>query len=133
VATLRVVVVSPEREVYSGEADMVVAKGLDGDVGVMPGHAPMLIQLAIHPLRVIRQGQRDEVILVDGGFLHVTPGEEESRVDVLAEYADLAGEIDAAAARARAEELRHRAAESGEAEAQAELAKALMRAEYGRR
>jgi F-type H+-transporting ATPase subunit epsilon len=132
VPTLEVVVVSPERQVYSGEADMVVAKGLGGDVGILPGHAPMLIELAIHPLRVIREGQRDEVVLVDGGYLHVTPGEK-TRVDVLAEYADLPGEIDATAATARAEQLRRRAEDSGEAGAQGDLAKALMRAEHGRR
>lgn len=133
-APLRVVVVSPEREVYAGEAEMVVAKGVDGDVGVLPGHAPMLIRLAIHPVRVIEslEGRRESVVLVDGGFLHVTPGEETTRVDVLAEHAELATEIDAAAARARAEELRRRAEEEGEAEVRAELAKALMRAEYGR-
>lgn len=131
-ASLRVVVVSPEREVYAGEADSVVAKGVEGDVGILPGHAPMLIELAIHPLRVKRQGQRDEVLLVDGGFLHVTPGEE-TRVDVLAEYAELATEVDVAAARARTDELRRRAEDTGEAEAHAELAKALMRAEYGAR
>lgn len=130
--SLRVVVVSPEREVYTGEADGVVAKGVEGDVGILPGHAPMLIQLAIHPLRVKRQGQRDEVVLVDGGFLHVTPGEE-TRVDVLAEYAELATEVDGAAARARTAELRRRAEGTGEAEARAELAKALMRAEHGAR
>jgi F0F1-type ATP synthase epsilon subunit len=72
-------------------------------------------------------------ILVDGGFLNVTPGEEETRVDVLAEYAELASEIDAAGARARAEKIRRRADEAGDAETEAELAKALMRAEHGGR
>ncbi|MGH2676463.1 MAG: F0F1 ATP synthase subunit epsilon, partial [Actinomycetota bacterium] len=41
-ATLRISVVSPEREVFSGQADMVVARGVDGEVGILPGHAPML-------------------------------------------------------------------------------------------
>lgn len=134
-AGLRVFVVSPEREVFSGEAEMVVAKGAEGDVGILPGHAPMLIRLAIHPLRVIKDlGRMDqELILVDGGFLNVTPGEEETRVDVLAEHAEVAREIDAAAAKARAEELRRRVEDTGEAGARAELAKALMRAEYGGR
>lgn len=128
---MRVAVVSPEREVYAGDAKMVVAKGLDGDIGVLSDHAPMLIQLAIHPVRVIHDDDSEDVIIVDGGFLNVTPGEEETRVDVLAEYAEPAGEVDVAAARQRAEELRRRA-EEGEAEAQAELAKALVRAEHGR-
>ncbi len=121
--------VSPERDVYAGEAEMVVARGTEGDVGILPGHAPMLVELAIHPLRLI-DGQSEQVVLVDGGFLHVTPGEEETRVDVLAESAELASEVDAGAARTRAEEVRERA-DAGEVAAQAELAKALMRAEHG--
>jgi F-type H+-transporting ATPase subunit epsilon len=136
VAKLEVHVVAPEREIYSDEADMVVAKGTAGDVGILPNHAPMLIRLAIHPVR-IREGDRDkQVVLVDGGFLHVTPGdseEEPTRVDVLAEHAALPEEIDVAAARSRAGDLRRRAEQEGETEAQAELAKALMRAEYGGR
>jgi F-type H+-transporting ATPase subunit epsilon len=132
VATLEVHVVSPERELYAGEADMVVAKGVEGDVGILPNHAPMLIQLDIHPVRIIEGDQDKQVVLVDAGFLHVTPGEgedEPTRVDVLAEHAALPDEVDASAARARAQELER--ADREDAEAQAELAKALMRAEYG--
>jgi F-type H+-transporting ATPase subunit epsilon len=134
-STLEVQVVSPEREVWSGEAGMVIAKGTDGDVGILPGHAPMLISLDIHPVRILPQGLGgpEELILVDGGFLHVTTGEERTRVDVLAEHAALPNEIDASAAAARAEELRRRAEDDGQTEAQAELAKALMRAEFGAR
>ena len=133
-AKLEVHVVAPEREIFTGEADMVVAKGSEGDVGILPGHAPMLVQLAIHPVRVIDGGDQ-RVILVDGGFLHVTPGEGDvpTRVDVLADHGALPDEIDAAAARSRAEELRRRAEGEGEAEARADLAKALMRAEHGGR
>ena len=132
-ATLRVSVVSPEREVFTGQADMVVARGREGDVGILPGHAPMLVELAVAPVRIL-EGDRDRHrILVDGGFLHVTPGEEETRVDILAEHAALPEEIDASAARARAEQLQRRAEEEGDTEVQVELAKALMRAEYGRR
>jgi F-type H+-transporting ATPase subunit epsilon len=127
-----VAVVSPEREVFTGEADMVVARGVEGEVGIMPGHAPMLIELAIAPVRILEGDQDRGMILVDGGFLHVTPGEEETRVDVLAEHAQLPEEVDPQEARARAEELRSRAGEDDE-EAQAELAKAEMRAEHGGR
>lgn len=129
---LHVAVVSPEREVYSGQAEMVVAKGVAGDVGILADHAPMLVELAIHPVRVIVGPERQDVILVDGGFLNVTPGEEETRVDVLAEHAALATEIDSGAARARAEELRRRLEEEEDAELRAELARAMMRAEHGR-
>jgi F-type H+-transporting ATPase subunit epsilon len=132
VAALRVSVVSPEREVFTGTADMVVARGREGEVGILPGHAPMLVELAVAPVRVM-EGRAERKILVDGGFLHVTPEEEETRVDVLAEHAALPDEIDAAAARARAEELQRRLQEEDQAEIRAELAKALMRAEHGRR
>jgi F-type H+-transporting ATPase subunit epsilon len=131
VAALRVSVVSPEREVFTGTADMVVARGREGEVGILPGHAPMLVELAVAPVRLM-EGQAERKILVDGGFLHVTPEEEETRVDVLAEHAALPDEIDAAAARARADELQRRLQEEDQAEIRAELAKALMRAEHGR-
>jgi F-type H+-transporting ATPase subunit epsilon len=131
VASLAVHVVSPEREVFSGEADMVVARGVDGEVGILPGHAPMLIALAIAPVRLLQDDAEREKILVDGGFLHVTSGEEGTRVDVLAESASLPTEVDAAAARRRSQELEGRAADRDDVEAQAELAKALMRAEHG--
>jgi F-type H+-transporting ATPase subunit epsilon len=98
--TLEVHVVSPEREVWSGEAGMVIAKGTDGDVGILPGHAPMLVSLDIHPVRILPEGLGgpQELVLVDGGFLHVTPVEERTRVDVLAEHAALPNEIDASVA-----------------------------------
>ena len=126
-ATLRVTVVSPEREVFAGNADMVVARGVDGEVGILPNHAPMLIELAVAPVRLLEGEAETGKVLVDGGFLHVTPGEEETRVDVLAEHAVLPSEVDVAAARTRAQELQGR----DDAEAQAELVRALMRAEHG--
>jgi F-type H+-transporting ATPase subunit epsilon len=129
VATLDVTVVSPEREVWTGEADMVVARGTEGDVGILPDHAPMLVALAGRPVRIVH-GNAEEVVLVHGGFLHVTPGEDRTRVDILAEEAELASEVSAPEARARVEELRRRV-EQGETEAEAELAQALVRAEFG--
>ncbi len=126
-AALRVTVVSPEREVFAGNADMVVARGVDGEVGIMANHAPMLIELAVAPVRLVEGDTETGKVLVDGGFLHVTPGEEETRVDVLAEHAVLPSEVDVAAARARAQELQ------GQDDAEAELARALMRAEHGTR
>ena len=91
-ASLSVHVVSPERDVFSGEADMVVARGTDGEVGVLPGHAPMLVELAEAPLRLFEGERETRRIQVEGGFLHVTPGPDVTRVDVLAERAELMGE-----------------------------------------
>lgn len=126
-ATLRVTVVSPEREVFAGRADMVVARGVDGEVGILPGHAPMLIELAVAPVRLLEGDAETGKVLVDGGFLHVTPGEEETRVDVLAEHALLPDEVDAGTARRRVSELEGR----DDPEAEAELIRAQMRAEHG--
>jgi F-type H+-transporting ATPase subunit epsilon len=127
-------IVTPEREVWSGEAEMVVARGVEGEVGIMGGHAPLLIELAIGPLTVYLPGGETQRAVIDGGFMHVTSGEEGgTRVDVLASQAQLEGEIDADAARRRAEELKAQLDGGGglsdeEAEAgKAELKKALVR------
>jgi F-type H+-transporting ATPase subunit epsilon len=125
---MQVSLVAPEREVWAGPAQMVIAKGIDGMVGILPAHAPMLIRLAIAALRIQRDDGGWEVAVVDGGFLHVTSGEEGTRVDVLASHAQMANEIDAVAAQARVEELQRRLAEHADAGAQAELAKAHARA-----
>lgn len=83
---LEVHIVSPERELYTGEAEMVVAKGTEGDVGILAGHAPMLVALAQHPVRVVESGG-ERRFDVEGGFLHVSSVEGTTRVDVLADDA----------------------------------------------
>jgi F-type H+-transporting ATPase subunit epsilon len=123
---IEVRVVTPEREIWAGEAQMVIARGVEGEVGILAGHAPLLIRLAIGPLRIRRPG-RDEVAIVDGGFLHVTTAEGTTRVDVLASYAEMAGEIDQRAAEIRLEEARRRLEQHDDAGGRAELAKALAR------
>jgi F-type H+-transporting ATPase subunit epsilon len=85
---LDVHVVTPEREIWSGEAAMVVARGVEGEVGILPQHAPLLIRLAAGPLR-IRMDGTEEAAVVDGGFLHVTTTEGVTRVDVLASSAEM--------------------------------------------
>lgn len=131
-ATLDVHLVTPERELWAGPARMVVARGIAGEVGILPGHVPLLIRLAISRLRIQVEERRWEVAVVDGGFLHVTSGEDGTRVDVLASSALMANEIDEAAARARVEQLRREIADRRDAEAQAELQKALARADLPR-
>jgi F-type H+-transporting ATPase subunit epsilon len=123
---LDVHLVTPEREVWSGEATMVVARGVEGDVGVLTGHAPMLIQLAIGPL-FIHRGDQIDGVAVDGGFLHVTSRGDATRVDVLAEHAELESEIDQAAAERMRDAAEERLSGHADAEARADLAKALAR------
>ena len=127
-ATMDVHLVTPEREVWSGPAQMVIAQGVEGRVGILPAHAPLLIRLAIAVMRIQAEDGDWEDAVVDGGFLHVTSGEEGTRVDVLASHAQMADEIDAVAAQARAEELQRRLAQHADAEVSTELAKALARA-----
>jgi F-type H+-transporting ATPase subunit epsilon len=97
-------------------------------VGILAGHAPLLIRLSIAPIRIQREDGRWLVAVVDGGFLHVTSAEDSTRVDVLASYAELSEEIDREAAQARLEQAQARLSQGDDASARAELAKALARA-----
>ncbi|NUT40943.1 MAG: F0F1 ATP synthase subunit epsilon [Thermoactinospora sp.] len=95
-AKLRVGVVSPEREIWSGEADMVIAKTVEGEIGILPRHAPVLgVLVEGGILKVKREGESDLVAAVHGGFISVADNE----VSVLAEVAELGSEVDVAAAR----------------------------------
>jgi F-type H+-transporting ATPase subunit epsilon len=126
VAGLEVHLVTPEREVWAGEADFVTARGVDGDLGVLPGHAPLLAALAVGPVFIDAGGSRTAVV-VDGGFLHVAHEDDVTRVDILAEHALLSDELDQDSAESReqrAEELR---SEDRLEEAREEQAKAAVR------
>jgi F-type H+-transporting ATPase subunit epsilon len=126
VAGLEVHLVTPEREVWAGEADFVTARGVDGDLGVLPGHAPLLAALAVGPVFIDSGGSRTAVA-VDGGFLHVAHEDDVTRVDILAEHALLSEELgqdDAESRERRADELR---SEDRLDEAREERAKAAVR------
>ena len=130
---LDVHLVTPEREVWAGEAREVVARGVDGEVGILTGHAPLLIQLTIGPLTIYRDDQPELTAVVDGGFMHVS-SDEGTRVDVMASNAELASEIDVEAARMKQAKLegtlRERdtgQADADDAGAKEELAKAQAR------
>jgi F-type H+-transporting ATPase subunit epsilon len=88
-ATVEVHVVTPQREVWSGQAEMVIARGVDGELGIMNGHVPLLIQLAAGRLRLEQTEGPEIAFAVDGGFLHSTSGPEGTRVDVMATSAEL--------------------------------------------
>ena len=102
---LEVHIVTPEREVWTGPAEMLVARGVEGEVGILAGHAPMLVQLAIGPLRIHQEGGQLLAAVVDGGFLHIGTHEGVTRADVLATQAELESEIDVDATRQRLAEL----------------------------
>jgi F-type H+-transporting ATPase subunit epsilon len=119
--------VTPEREVWSGQVTMVVARGTEGEVGILAGHAPMLIQLSIGPLFLDPVEGERVAAAIDGGFLHVATHDGETRVDVLAEEAELKHEIDLDRARRRKEEAERRIADREDAGVLSELAKAITR------
>jgi F-type H+-transporting ATPase subunit epsilon len=103
VATLHVELVSVERLIWSGDAAMVIARTTEGDLGVLPGHTPLLGQLAEGGVVRIRQdGDEELVVAVHGGFLSIT----EDGVSVLAELAELADEIDVSRAQTALEQAR---------------------------
>jgi F-type H+-transporting ATPase subunit epsilon len=106
--TVDVHVVTPQREVWAGAAQMVIARGVAGEVGILGGHAPLLIQLAVGPLRIQEEGGQELRAVVDGGFMHVTSGEDGTRIDVMATQAELESEIDFDAAARVQQELQGR-------------------------
>lgn len=87
-------IVSAEGEIFSGLVEMVVAHGNLGDLGIAPGHAPLITDLKPGPVRLVKQGGEEEVFYISGGFLEVQP----SMVMVLADTASRAGDLDEAAA-----------------------------------
>jgi F-type H+-transporting ATPase subunit epsilon len=121
VATLQVELVAVERKVWSGEARMVIARTTEGELGVLPGHAPLLGQLAEGGVVTIRTDSGDDlVVAAHGGFLSVT----ERGVSILAETAEISSEIDVE----RAREALRRAEDAGDdPEAQAAARRAIGR------
>jgi F-type H+-transporting ATPase subunit epsilon len=103
VAGLKLIIVSPEKELYSDQVDMVLAPGIDGQLGILPQHMPLITQLAEGEL-CARVGEEEHYFAIHGGFMHVLP----DQVIVLADVAERAEEIDVE----RAEQARQRAVET---------------------
>ncbi len=61
-------VVSAETKIYSGLIEMLIAAGSEGDLGIAPGHTPLLTQLKPGPIRIIKQGGEEEILYVSGGY-----------------------------------------------------------------
>ncbi|HYU75938.1 MAG TPA: F0F1 ATP synthase subunit epsilon [Ktedonobacteraceae bacterium] len=116
--TLHVEVVTAERELYNGEANLVSAPGSEGRLGILPRHAALLTTLAPGDLRIELNGA-EEPLFVSGGFLEVS----DDNVTVLADTAEQAEEID----QARAQEARRRAQERL-AQAQSNVERAELQA-----
>ncbi len=123
---VKVDVVTAEKVVYSDDADVVVAPGVQGELGVLPHHAPLMTTLEPGELR-IRKGSDEFSLAISGGFLEVRP----DRIIILADAAERAEDIDIARAEAAKERAQHRLAHPGEQvdlnRAEAALARSLAR------
>ena len=124
---MTVEVVTPERVVYSGQAEMVIARGVQGDLGILPNHMPLVSPLKIAPVRIKTEGDKEVSMAVSGGFMEVRG----DKVTILAETAELPGDIDvdrAKAAKARAEKrLAEKYAELDVLRAERALQRAMAR------
>ncbi|WP_164702311.1 F0F1 ATP synthase subunit epsilon [Modestobacter sp. KNN46-3] len=120
-ATLQVELVAVEKMLWSGEASMVIARTTEGELGVMPGHSPLLGELAPGGVVTIRtESGEDLVVAAHGGFLSVT----ERGVSILAETAEISTDIDVERAR---EALRRAEQDSDDPEAVAAARRAQSR------
>ena len=125
---LFVEIVSPERELWAGEGDMVIAKTVEGEIGIQPGHTPVLALLAPGAVVRVAGGRENGEVraAAHGGFISVS---DDNRVSILAEIAELAEDIDVARAkRALAEAEGTATAEDDEAKARAERARSRLSA-----
>ncbi|MBY9075644.1 F0F1 ATP synthase subunit epsilon [Nocardioides sp. WL0053] len=118
---LHVELVAADRLVWSGEAKMVIARTTEGDVGILPNHAPMLSLMVDGVVDVQTPEGETWVAAVDAGFLSVA----NNRISILSEHAEMSHEIDLEKARADLE----RAKSAGEYETEAEAEEAVRHAE----
>lgn len=86
---MQVEVVSADRVVWSGKVVNIIAKTVDGDIGILPNHAPVLAILVPGGVEIYTEDNQREIVAVDGGFISVA----QERVSILSEYATMAEEI----------------------------------------
>jgi len=125
--TIKCKIVSAEKALYEGEVQMVIASGELGDLGITPGHAPLITSLKPGPVRLVFEGNEDDLFFVSGGFLEVIP----SQITVLADTAERAENLDEAAALQAQEEAKRlvdeQNSEFDHSRAAAEMAEAVAR------
>lgn len=124
---LHVQIVTPQGMVYESDADFVVGRSADGDIGILPNHLPIIVPLEIDKFRVKRDDKNEDVIAVNGGVMEVR----DNQVSILANSAELPSEIDierAERAKSRAEGHLQRAKETHNVDSQRRAEVALNRA-----
>lgn len=123
---IRLDIVTPDRMVYSEDVNMVIARATDGDLGILPGHAPLIAGLDIWPLRIMKDEGEQQLSLC-GGFIEVRP----QKITILASCAEKPEEIDvkrAELAKERAEgRLKGSTPEIDVERAEVALKRAMMR------
>ena len=107
-ATMRCDIVSAEKEIFSGRVSMIVARGTLGELGILPGHTPLLTGLKPGPVRLQFEDGEEDVFFASGGFLEVQP----NVVTILADTAEHADNIDDAAAAEAVDAARRAMAEA---------------------
>ena len=95
-STVHCSIVSAEQEIFSGQVQMVVAKGTIGELGIFPGHTPLLTGVKPGPVRLKLENGEEEIFFASGGYLEVQP----SAITILADTALRADDLDEAAAQA---------------------------------
>lgn len=101
--TIKVNIVTPDGPVYDSEVNMIIANTATGEIGVLPGHIPMVAPLQVGAIRMKTDGKTTDIVAVSGGFLEVRP----EQVTILAQAAEVASAIDVT----RAKEAMKRAEE----------------------
>jgi F-type H+-transporting ATPase subunit epsilon len=132
-ATLRLEIVTPTASAYSDDVDMVVVPGVEGELGVLPLHVPLLTQIAPGVVRIIKGGQETDLVL-GNGFAQIT----RERVEILTDMASAEQDIDEGAAEEairRAEEALRNQQPGGDeaAEIHAALARSAAQLQFKRR
>jgi F-type H+-transporting ATPase subunit epsilon len=131
-ATLKLEIITAERQVFSDDVNTVVAPGVEGELGILPHHAPLITMLKPGEV-IIRKDSEETYLFVSGGFLEVRP----DKIIILADACERAEEIDierAEAAKHRAEEsLKTRTPELDVAQVQAALLRSLVRLKVAER
>jgi F-type H+-transporting ATPase subunit epsilon len=132
---MRLEILTLERRLFDDQVEMVIVPGSEGEMGILPRHAPLLTALTYGELQVRRENEEDQFVAIGGGFMEVQP----NHVIILADAAEYAEEIDlerAEAARQRAQALIEQAEEVEDldlSKAQAALRRSLVRIEVARR
>jgi F-type H+-transporting ATPase subunit epsilon len=121
--SLEVALVSPERILYTGEADMVVCRTPEGEIAFLTGHAPFVGTLEIAPVRVILTDGAEVKAAVHGGFVEVR----DNKVSVLSDVAELPDQIDTARAQRALEAAERDGAESEEGDVERAIRRAWLR------